>query len=290
MEQIQKKSKFRKVLRGVYWALCLIALLVLLWGLFIEPYRLVVRRCTVPVPGLPREFEGARVGIVADTHFGNSFIDRLRRDRIVKFFQQEKPDMGFLLGDYIAVGSLPHYGAMKEEELISFFSALKTPYGTYAVTGNHELWYGRERMKALLTKSGIEVVENKVLKIKGLTLAGLQDYSTYPFERKAMNLFLKESRPHIVLTHKGEILKYADKTPNFTVFAADTHGGQVRIPGKYAVGHLFYKRKELAPGLSEVWGKKLFITTGAGGHRLNFRLFCPPEIAIVTFKGESAEK
>jgi predicted MPP superfamily phosphohydrolase len=198
--------------------------------------------------------------------------------------------MGFLLGDYIAVGSLPHYGAMKEEELISFFSALKTPLGTYAVLGNHETWYGRERMKALLAKSGIEVVENKVLKIKGLTLAGLQDYSTSPFERKAMNLFLKENRPHIVLTHKGEILKYAAKTPDFTVFAADTHGGQVRIPGMISLPCLLMRRMELAPGLSEVWGRKLFVTTGAGGHRLNFRLFCPPEIAIVTFKGEIAEK
>ena len=290
MEQIQKKSKFRKVLHGVYWTLCLIALLILLWGLFVEPNRLVIRRCTVAVPGLPREFEGVRAGIVADTHFGNSFIDKLRRDRIVRLFQREKPDMGFLLGDYVAVGALPHYGTLKEEEFVRFFSALKTPLGTYAVLGNHELWYGRKRMSALLEKSGVQVIENKVFKVKNLTLAGLQDYSIAPFERKEMNRFLNEHRPHIVLTHKGEILKYAEETPLFTVFAADTHGGQVRIPGKYALRYLFYKRKELAPGLSEVWGRKLFVTTGAGGHRLNFRLFCPPEIAIVTFKGEIAEK
>lgn len=290
MEQSQKKSKFRRVLRGVYWTLSLIALLVLLWGIFIEPNRLVIRRSVVPVPGLPQEFEGIRVGIVADTHFGDSFIDKLRRDRIVKLFQREKPDMGFLLGDYIAVGGLPHYGTLKEDELVRFFSALKTPLGTYAVLGNHELWYGREKMSSLLAGSGIHVVENKVVKIKNLTLAGLQDYTVVLFDSKKVSRFLKEERPHIVLTHNGRILKYLEGSPDFTTFAADTHGGQVRIPGKYAFRHLFNNLKELAPGLSEMWGRKLFITTGAGGHRLNFRLFCPPEIAIVTLKGETAEK
>jgi predicted MPP superfamily phosphohydrolase len=141
-------------------------------------------------------------------------------------------------------------------------------------------------MKALLAKSGIEVVENKVLKIKGLTLAGLQDYSTCPFDRKAMNLFLKENRPPIVLTHKGEILKYAAKTPDFTVFAADTHGGQVRLPWIGSLYHLRFRQPELPTGISNQWGKKLFITSGAGGHRLNFRVLCPPEIAVVTFTGK----
>ena len=79
------------------------------------------------------------------------------------------------------------------------------------------------------------------------------------------------------------------KTSRSTLMlSADTHGGQIRIPGVGSLKDFLYQKKEFSPGLSSWWGKKLFITVGAGGHRLGFRLFCPPEIAVVTFKEEGS--
>lgn len=273
------KNKVRKfLLAGV----CLFAGALLVWGGIIEPNLLTVRRAAVTLPDLPDELEGCRVLLAADTHFGSSFLEKMRRDRIIRRVSTEKADICFLLGDYIAAGSLPHFGAMDEKELLHFFRAMKAPLGCYAVLGNHELWYGRKRMIRLLETAGVQVIENRLVLIKGkLKAAGLPDWSTVPFDKKESGRFLEKNAPHILLTHKGGILKQLPSFPGIT-FAADTHGGQVRLPGLGAVGSRLNGRKELAPGLSERWGKKVFITAGTGGHRIGFRLFCPPEIAVVT--------
>ena len=279
-----EQRKRNKLLALFSWGIGGVTGALLLWGAFVEPYRLTVRREMVVFPGLPPALEGCRALLVADTHFGNTFIDRFRRDRIVRRAQQEKADLCFLLGDYIAVGSLPGYGAMAEKELKRFFSALKAPLGTFAVLGNHELWYGRKRMASILESSGVQLIENRAVSIKGsFTVAGISDFATTPFNRNQLDVFLKENAPQLLLTHKGGVLKYLSADWKGTIFAADTHGGQIRIPGVSSLGDFLRGRKELAPGVSFRWGRRLFITTGAGGHRSGFRLFCPPEIAVVTF-------
>ena len=236
--------------------------------------------------GLPPEFQNARAVIIADTHFGNTFIDRLMRDRIVRYFRKEKPELCLLLGDYGAVGSLPGYGTLTDEEFKNFFSRLKAPWGTYAVLGNHELWYGRSRMTEILHSAGVRMVENKLFKVKGVDFAGVPDSSTVPFDWAGFNKMIEGEGTLLLLSHKGGMLKYINSSREIFMFAADTHGGQIRIPGVGALKEALYRKKELPPGESVWWGKKLFITVGAGGHRLRFRLFCPPEIAVVTFKAE----
>lgn len=286
-----EQRKSNKFLRFLSWMTGAAAGGILLYGGLIEPNRLTVRRTVIELPDLPHELEGCRIHLVADTHFGSSFIDKLRRDRLLRSVAEEKADVCFLLGDYIAVGSLPHYGAMSEEDLLAFFRGLKAPLGTYAVLGNHELWYGRKRMSSLLEKAGVKVVENKSFKLKGLLpAAGVPESSTAEFDRKKFNQFLEKEKPLILLTHKGGILRYLKLPPQAVLFAADTHGGQVRIPGGPSLKSFLSGKKELAPGLSERWGRRLFITTGAGGHRLGFRLFCPPETAVVTLTKKKAEK
>lgn len=279
-----EKRKRNKLFLLLSWGVGIFTLALLIWGAFVEPNCLVIRREKIVLPTLPPELEGTKALVVADTHFGNTFVDKLRASRILRRARQEKAELCFLLGDYIAVGSLPGYGAMDEKELKSFFSALKAPLGTFAVLGNHELWYGRKRMASILESAGVQVIENKAVRIKGsFTVAGLSDFATTPFNRNQFNAFLKEKSPQLLLTHKGGVLKYLSADWQGILFAADTHGGQIRIPGVSSLGDYLKGKKELAPGLSLRWGRQLFITTGAGGHRLGFRLFCPPEIAVVTF-------
>lgn len=283
MEQHRKKSKLLTI---ALWSCGGLTALLLLWGGVIEPNRLVIRRSTIQIDGLPAEMEGVKALIIADTHFGAGFIDKWRKERILKTFRNEKAGFCFLLGDYIAVGALPHYGAMSPEELTAFFAALKAPGGTYAVLGNHELWYGRKRMTDLLQKAGVQMIENKPVSFKGITLAGVPDSSTAPFERNKFNELIKEPDILFLLSHKGGMLRFIKREKTTVMFSADTHGGQIRIPGVSSLKDFLQRRKEFAPGVSKWWGHTLFITTGAGGHKLGFRLFCPPEIAVVTFRGK----
>lgn len=283
-----EQRKRNKLFNCILWGAAGLAGVFLVWGFWVEPNRLTVRRAVVTLPGLPESMERCRAVLVADTHFGSSFFEKMRRARIIKAVRAENPHICFLLGDYIAAGSLPHYGAMKQEDLLHFFRSLKAPLGCYAVLGNHELWYGRKKMTELLEKAGVRMIENHAVKLKeGLVFAGVPERATAPFDVRGFNLFLKKVKPHLVIGHKGDTLKYLALPPETLMFAADTHGGQVRLPGVGGIYHLWYRKKELPPGFSTRWGKGLFITSGAGGHRLNFRFLCPPEIAVVTFTGKN---
>lgn len=278
-------GKRNKILRCLFWGCIGITGAFIFWGFFAEPNMLTVRRGSMCIPGLPAELDNLRAVVVADTHFGNTFIDRLRMKRIIRFVQQEEPHTILLAGDYVAVGAIHGYGTLPDKEFEEFFRSLKAPLGTFAVLGNHELWFGRKRMTDILERSGIKMIENKVVKLGGkLAVAGMPDDTVVPFDKKGFNAMLKGHDPLIILSHKGGGLKKITHKYSGLMIAADTHGGQVRIPGKGALVNLVANGHELVPGFSQLKGKNLFITVGAGGHRIGFRFFCPPEIAVLTLK------
>ena len=288
-------GKSRKILKILYAGVAGAFLLPAAWGFFVEPNLLTVRRCEIRIPGLPPELEGLRAVLVGDTHFSGSFISRRRMKRLIECVRRERPHTVWLLGDYMAVGSHPGWKDMGDR-IMSFFAAMHAaaPLGAYAVLGNHELWYGREKMRFYLEKSGVRVIENKLVMLgEKLALAGVPDGGTVPFDRKAFDKLIRGHDPLILLSHKGSMAKSVSCADSGLVVAADTHGGQIRIPGKGALKEflsLKRRKKELPPGLSRRWGKRLFVTAGAGGHRLDFRLFCPPEIAVLTLRRGKAER
>ncbi|MBR2372917.1 MAG: metallophosphoesterase [Lentisphaeria bacterium] len=276
-----KRNKFLCIIAGCTGT---VILFLLVWGALVEPNMLTVRRESFAISGLPPELDGMTAVIVADTHFGNTFLDRMRMNRIIRYVKREKPWTVWLLGDYIGVGSVHGYGAPADEKLERFFKEMKAPMGTFAVLGNHELWYGRKRMVSIMERAGVIMIEKKTADLGGITIAGVPDGSTTVFDRKSFNKMLERKDPLILLSHKGNMLKSISCKYNGFMAAADTHGGQVRLPGVGSLAALAKKEKELPPGFSRRWGKNLFITTGAGGHRLGFRFMCPPEIAVLTLK------
>ena len=290
-----EREKRNKLLRGLFltisWSITGAIALLWLWGSFVEPNLLVVRRYTIPIPALPPELENTRAVVIGDTHFGCSFLERWRMERILRCAQREKPDTVWLLGDYAASGAAHGTRVMSDEDFIRFFSGLKAPLGTYAVLGNHELWFGREKMCRLLERSGVNMIENKVVMLGGkLALIGLPDRTSFPEDGKKTSLLPPLHDPLILLSHRAGMVRHVKGDFSSPVVAADTHGGQIRIPGKGALDMLLKREKEIPPGLSRRWGRTVFLTSGTGGHRLGLRLNCLPEIAVLTLKRGKAEK
>ena len=290
MEREQRNKLLRNFFRVIYCGVSGVVVLVLLWGCFVEPNLLLVRRCTVPIRDLPPELDNTRAVVIGDTHFGSSFLERWRMERILRLALQEKPDTIWLLGDYAAAGAACGPKTMSDGDFLRFFSGLKAPLGTYAVLGNHELWFGREKMCRLLERSGVSMIENKVVMLGGkLALTGLPDRNAFPGNGgKPVPLQVRHD-PLIILSHKAGMMRNVKGKFSGLTVAADTHGGQIRIPGKGAIGALLKGKKEDPPGLFRRGERTFFITSGTGGHRLGFRLNCPPEIGVLTLKRGKAE-
>ena len=290
MERERRNKLLRNLFRAVCGSITAAVALVLLWGSLVEPNLLFVRRYTVPIRGLPPELENTRALVIGDTHFGSSFPERWRMERTLRCALNEKPDTIWLLGDYAAAGAAHGTRVMSDADFLRFFSALKAPLGTYAVLGNHELWFGREKMCPLLERSGVDMIENKVVMLGGkLALTGLTDRSAFPGDGRKIPPLRLGHDPLIILSHKAVMANIVKGDFSGLVVAADTHGGQIRLPGKGAMGP-FLKGKKTAPShLFRRGERTVFITFGTGGHRLGFRLNCPPEIAVLTLKRGKAE-
>ena len=87
----------------------------------------------------------------------------------------------------------------------------------------------------------------------------------------------------VLLTHSPEIFTKADLIKFDLVLAGHTHGGQVRLPG---IGALWLPVGSEPFESGWFYGQyaRMYATRGIGTSILPVRLFCRPELALITLK------
>ena len=95
-----------------------------------------VRKKSVYIPGLPKSFDGIRVGQLSDIHSG-SFYNRKAVKGGIEMLMAEKPDIIFFTGDLV------NYEADEVGDYIDTFKKASAPLGTFSILGNHD--YGDYR-------------------------------------------------------------------------------------------------------------------------------------------------
>jgi len=280
--------KWRKRIRVTLAAIPVIIGLLVFWGFFIEPNRLVVNYETIEVKNWPMPLNGLKIAVLADIHAGGAFIDQNKLRLIVKRTNELNPDIIIILGDYISGG---RGGAEMEPRVFApILKDLKAPLGVYSVLGNHDWWYDGNRVRGALETNGIRVLENEVLEVhaRGATfwLAGLADLWTRPQHITQTIDHIPADQPIIALTHNPDVFpQLPQRVP--LLLAGHTHGGQVRFPfigpviepsnygQRYVRGHVIEN------------GHDLFVTTGIGTSIIPVRFGVPPEIVLLTLKSQS---
>lgn len=239
----------------------------------------------VPVKGLPASLDGFTIGVLADFHAGAWGNEGVIIESI-DAMQRLRPDVIALLGDYVD-GVKSRDGHNIEQGMFVFkaLQTLKAPFGIYAVLGNHDYWVDCDRVTGLLVKSGVTVLNNENRELpNGLVLAGVEDYwegSGNP--GKALNG--SKGKTVILLSHNPDINEVLDGyTDVQLVISGHTHGGQIRAPlVNWSPWVPCSKRYRGATGLlRESSGRLCFISKGIGSFLVPARLFCPPDISLLT--------
>ncbi|MCC6193336.1 MAG: metallophosphoesterase, partial [Burkholderiales bacterium] len=151
------------------------------YAVFIEPNTLVVRRVEVE----SADWHGAplTMAVLSDTHVTGPHVDAARVGRIVQRVNALRPDIVFLLGDYVG-GHAPESerSPAEQQEIaggIATFAALNARYGAVAVIGNHDVWYNRQSVTTALQDAGVAALWNRnvVIRRSGgpIAIAGLAD-------------------------------------------------------------------------------------------------------------------
>ena len=285
----KRGSPWQKRVRVALDALILLLALLMFWGFFVEPNRLVIRHQTILIQQWPQHLDGLRIAVLADIHAGGSFIDENKLRKIVEQTNQLQPEMIVILGDFIAGDGRQHALYMEPEVFGPILKDFKAPLGVYAVLGNHDWWFDGLKVRQVLELNGMKVLENEVVRIDArgasLWLAGLADLWTRPQRVEQTLAQVPQGEPLIALTHNPDIfVRLPSHVP--LLLAGHTHGGQVRFPFIGSVVHSSRVGQRYERGHVFENGHHLFVTTGIGTSIMPVRFRVTPEIVLLTVKSQ----
>ncbi len=270
------------------FAVAVMTIIFLSWGLGIEPGLLRVTATEIRTPSWETYWSPLRIAVLSDLHVGSPHIDSEHLESIVATVNAQEPDIVLLLGDYMADG---FYEAVPPATFAPILGRLSARHGVFAILGEHDWRTGDASVRDALQRAGIRVLSNEAAAVRPAQnrrfwLVGLSDPSSgeRPDYRKAARN-VRRGEPVFVMMH-NPIHVYRIPPTVAASFAGHTHGGLLNIP--YADHVMLVPAdtdKSLARGLIRTAGKTLFVSSGIGSNSIPLRINLRPEIAIVTIRG-----
>lgn len=254
---------------------------------FIGPYQLVIERHDVALPRLATSVAPIRIAVLADlqtdavTDYENSAIDRLLA---------EKPELILLPGDFFQAS-----WRQWQERGASFrklIERLDAPFGCYAVCGDVD---DPDDLAQLLAGTRVRLLQNEIatVSVRGTHLA-IGGVELHPRTAGSLATLRRLAATpcdlRLLVAHRPDVALDVTPADGIDLFiAGHTHGGQIVIPGfGPPVTLTRVPRRIAAGGLHDLNGQPVYISRGVGCERGSappMRLFCPPEISILTLKG-----
>ena len=242
-----------------------------IYARFVEPKIIVVNHYKIETG-----FK-AKYALIADIHLG-VYNDETILKRVVEKINKEEIDALLIAGDFTYE---PKLEAL--EKLFKPLKDIKVP--VYAVLGNHDKQRPGPKLdkelELVLSKFGVNVIENRAVRLKDVTLLGLGSNWAGEDEIELMDLYSHDENL-VVLTHNPDTtLDYSLRHTADITLVGHTHGGQVRIPWLYH--HVIPVKGEVPwnQGEYDYKNHKVFVTSGIGMIGLPLRLFIPPAIDII---------
>lgn len=253
----------------------------LLDAMVIEPRWLQLNRVEIPVPRLPRAWDGFRIAHLSDIHLGRFTGIGLLQEAIA-LANGEKPDFVALTGDYVSRTN------DVTPELAQTLSMLRAPLGVAACLGNHDYWTDIEQVKQSIRQAGIRVLVNARFMMyrnaSPLCIAGIDDPLTGQPDIVSALAGVPDDVCRIVLCHNPDFV--TEVPPNIPVnlmLCGHTHGGQANLPllGPIKMG---IQSRKYAKGLVLDPPFPVFTSVGIGTVLMPIRFRCRPEVAVLTLR------
>lgn len=228
---------------------------------------------------LPRwNADGMKVALITDLHMDSPH----KRDRAIRAWElavRERPDLILLGGDYVSDHSSSALDLACEG--LTTIAGGSTP--TYGVLGNHDYWVGDPpktiaRLAKSLSSRSSRLLRNEAVEFNGITIAGIDD-GLMAMDRHD---FLTVSRDKNVLClfHEPDFVDRVDARASL-MLAGHSHGGQICMPfGKPL--HTPLGARIYIDGFYDRESVPLYVSRGVGTIGPDRRLFCPPEVTIMT--------
>lgn len=229
-----------------------------------------------------------KIAVISDIHIGNNNISPTKLEKAINIINENNVDLVILAGDILDGRSSGLIFMRDDYE--SIFKKIKSKYGTYAVTGNHEYYTGStETDLKLIEASNIDFLHDTELKIPSLpniSIIGRDDIRRGRLgnDIKSLSSILSKGNKNtdnytIVISHNPNTIEESVKEGIDLQISGHTHNGQL-FPINFVVASMY----ETAKGLKDIKDTTLFVTSGLGMWGPPVRTSSIPEVAILTIK------
>ncbi len=249
------------------------------YAAFYEANNLTPERRTLCLPRWPSDLDGFKIGLLADLHIRDKQTIVLTRASVAWLLEQQ-PDVILIAGD-IAQNNPPNLLDMIEFALREL-GASKIP--AFAVSGNHDYEFGLtpEQMVPALESSGVRLLTNESTEVAGVQIVGIASANAGEADPERALDRIDLQRPTVVLWHEPDMVDELSVTADL-MLAGHSHGGQFGLPNgwtpvKTSNGRKYYR------GWYPNAPTPLYVSRGIATTFLPMRLFCPPEVTLLTIR------
>lgn len=245
-----------------------------------------VKKIAVTLRGLPPRFEGYRIVQLTDLH-ASRLLPRSWIQEVVTRTLALDADMVVVTGDMIDGWPDARFSDIKP------LGQLRARDGVFAVTGNHEYYFGAKNWIQTFEKLGLQFLNNAGYRVgrdgDSLYLAGVTDAvaPSYGLPGPDLAQALNNSRPGdtiILLDHRPENAVMAAEKGVRLQLSGHTHGGMIA-----GLDMLVARANNgFVSGLYKEGSLSLYVSNGSGiWNGFSFRLGKPAEITFITLHGET---
>jgi predicted MPP superfamily phosphohydrolase len=217
-----------------------------------------------------------RVAHISDIHMRDGSPSAYLAE-IVSRIRDIDPDLVVVTGDFAA----RRRNLTRLPELLRPIASLCP---TYAVLGNHDYWMDADAVARAIRSCGVDLLGDEARELDHGGAAVLLRGCEHPWGRDGLPQTLAPAGVFVIaLTHTPDNIYRLSNAGAHVVFAGHFHAGQLRAPfvGPIVVPSRYGRRFD--HGHFVVNGAHLFATSGVGASGPPFRIYCPPEIQIVSF-------
>lgn len=265
--------------RRITAVIVLILVTVTVVGGYINTKVIITKTYTMKIHKNAGELKSLNIAMASDIHLG-TIIGKSFLNKLVTEINKLNPDIILLAGDIIDEDLAAVIKNNVGEELIR----LKSKYGVYAITGNHEYIGGVEEAYKYLVAHGVNVLRDEKIKIdNAFYVIGREDRSIKQFagkQRKELKDLLSgvdNSFPVILMDHQPFGLNEALENNIDLQLSGHTHYGQL-----WPLNFIIEKIYELSWGYGINGNTHYYVSCGVGGWGPPVRTGSRPE--IINFK------
>lgn len=278
------RRKFLKTSGGLALGAGVLALGTATYANQIEPNWIEISCHEIPLPHLPRAFDGFKIAQISDIHLENGGMED-EFPAICDLVSAQKPDVVVITGDFLST-----FSRALQKPLTAGLQRLKAPDGIWCVMGNHDVIGGELRRQIIhksLGESGGRELFNAVHVFERdgarLHLAGVDDLWLGRPDVDKVAAQIPDGEAAILLGHEPDYAAQISQLGKFgLMLSGHSHGGQIVIPG-FKMRLPDYATR-FPRGLYQSGALAHYTNRGLGTVGIPMRFGSRPEIAIFTLR------